>query len=159
MTAIFKRMRAGFNGGVSRDNECIREPRYLATGGSPHDYGYPVKLNADGTMTALAASDVATAIHGLLVRPFPTMDYGAPKDEAMHDVMVQGYMTVVVVSGTVVAKGQVYIRNTAADDHFIGEVSADNPTGTIALTGAYFTGPASAGEDGDLVAEIAYKIY
>ena len=159
MSAILKRCRAGFNGGVSRESQVIREARLLKETTGPDDYGFPVKLNDDGTISALAAGDDGTGVFGLLVRPYPAMTYPKPPEDVFHDVMIQGYMTVAVVSGTVVAKGAVYVRNTAAADHSIGEISADNAAGTVALPNAYFTGPASAGEDGDLIAEIAYKIY
>ena len=159
MSVVYKRCKAGFNGGVSRESQVVREARLLKEGTGPDDYGFPLKLNADGTVSGFAAGGAATDIFGLLVRPYPTMSEPKPREAAMQDVMLQGYMTVRVVSGTVVAKGTVYVRNTAAPDHSIGEISADNAAGTIAMTDAYFTGPATAGEDGEVIAEVAYRIY
>jgi hypothetical protein len=85
-------------------------------------------------------------IYGFLVRPFPTQENIAAEGiatstpnvtlNAIGDVMVKGYMTV-VATGTPTKNGQVYFVTST------GVVTATANGGT-AITGCYFMGTADS---------------
>src|SRR5689334_2713043 len=103
-------MPAGVPGQVSRDNPTV-EPLLLASSGTPTAFGVPVAL-ASGKVRAIAASDTAASVYGMLVRPFPFQsthdDFGSestvPTSGAV-DVLKRGYILAKLNGATAAANG------------------------------------------------------
>lgn len=110
----------------------------------------------------LEAGDAATAIYGILVRPYPTtasqdgLGKSTPAKAGIGDVLRRGYMSVLLRSGTSAKGGAVYIRvgAPAADKPVGGVEAAADGTNTIILPNASFMGAADASGN----VEISYNI-
>jgi len=154
-------MPAGIPGDVTRPSNSTIEPGVFDPAKPFTAYGVPGKV-VNEKFVPLEAGDAATAVYGILVRPFPTnssqdgLGTSTPPKTGINDVLRRGYMTVLLRSGTAAKAGQVYIRVGAptADKPLGGfEASADG-TNTIALANTTFMGAADA--SGNI--EISYKI-
>lgn len=164
MVAYLYRMPVGIAGAISRPQDLTTEPVILDSTKTFSVYGLAGKDSADGKFIPLAASDAATVITGLYVRPYPTTStpdmvrqVGTGKNFT-GDVMKRGYMTV-NIGGTAVnlTKGApVYVRNANPTDASpLGAIlGAEITDETVVLPNAYFTGAGDA--EGN--AEIAYNI-
>lgn len=164
MPSLLNRMPVGIAGAISRPQDLTTEPVILNSANTFSAYGLAGKDSADGKFIPLAASDAATVITGLYVRPHPTTStpdmvrqVGTGKNFT-GDVMKRGYMTVNIGSTAVnLAKGApVYVRNANPTDASpLGSILGAAITGeTVVLPNATFTGAGDA--DGN--AEIAYNI-
>ncbi|MEI9692527.1 hypothetical protein V5074_05185 [Atlantibacter hermannii] len=164
MPSLLYRMPVGIAGAISRPQDLTTEPVILNSANTFSAYGLAGKDSVDGKFIPLAASDAATVITGLYVRPYPTTltpdmvrQVGTGKNFT-GDVMKRGYMTVNIGSTAVnLAKGApVYVRNANPTDASpLGSILGAAITGeTVALPNATFTGAGDA--DGN--AEIAYNI-
>jgi hypothetical protein len=158
----YKNLDRGYPGARSRVHEGgeTLESKIVGTGASAEIYnGSPVALNDAGEIVAAESAALAGKLFGFVVRPYPSQGVGSltGEDEALQPgtvatVMRRGYMTVAVASGTPAARGTVYVATTAGGDP-LGAISAA-ATKATAITGAYFTGDASA----DGIAEIEFNI-
>lgn len=164
MPSLLYRMPTGIAGAISRPQDLTTEPVILNSANTFSAYGLAGKDSADGKFIPLAASDAATVITGLYVRPYPTTStsdmvrqVGTGKSFT-GDVMKRGYMTVNIGSTAVnLTKGApVYVRNAnPTDSSPLGSILGAAITGeTVVLPNATFTGAGDA--DGN--AEIAYNI-
>ncbi len=164
MVAYLYRMPVGIAGAISRPQDLTTEPVIIDSSNAFAAYGLAGKDSADGKFIPLAASDAATVITGLYVRPYPTTStpdmvrqVGTGKNFT-GDVMKRGYMTVNIGSTAVglVKGGAVYVRNanpTQASP--LGAILGAAVTGeTVVLPNASFTGAGDAAGN----AEVAYNI-
>jgi len=164
MPSLLYRMPVGIAGAISRPQDLTTEPVILNAANTFSAYGLAGKDSADGKFIPLAASDAATVITGLYVRPYPTTStpdmvrqVGTGKNFT-GDVLKRGYMTVNIGSTAVNLKkgAPVYVRNanpteTSPLGAILGAAITDE---TVVLPNATFTGAGDA--DGN--AEIAYNI-
>ena len=164
MVAYLYRMPVGIAGAISRPQDLTTEPVILNAANTFSQYGLAGKDSADGKFIPLAASDEATVITGLYVRPYPTT---STPDMARQvgananftgDVMKRGYMTVNIGSTAVglTKDAPVYVRNANPTDAsplgaILGAAVTDE---TVVLPNAVFTGAGDAAGN----AEIAYNI-
>jgi len=156
-------MASGIPGDISRQSQATVESLILDSTNPFAGYGLFGKI-ANGKFVPVGAGDVATAVYGLLVRPYPTTGGAAsdplgtatPPTKGVADVLRRGYMTVKNNAGTPALGGAVYIRvaNAAAGKPIGGIEAAADSTNTIAVTGAIFT---NAGDANGNV-EIAFNI-
>ncbi|MCX5516227.1 hypothetical protein C3941_19755 [Kaistia algarum] len=163
MVAYATRVPAGFAGTVSRTDSLTIEQGIIDSGTPPTAYGAFTKVVA-GKIQPLASGDAGTVSNGLAVRPYPaqstTNGLGAatPPTSGIIDVLRRGYMSVVLKLGTAAKGGQVYAVTTAGGTVVVGDiVTAASPAGGgtgVAITGAFFTGPA----DANGIVEVAYNI-
>lgn len=161
MVAFLYRMPAGIPGDVTRPSQSTIEPAIIDATTPPTSYGIPVKL-VSGKVQPLAGGEAATAIYGLLARPYPTnagtdpLGTSTPPVAGPCDILRRGYMSVQLRAGTAAKGGTVYVRvAAAASGKPIGgiEAAADS-TNTVVLAAASFMGAADASG----VTEIAYNI-
>lgn len=164
MPSLLYRMPVGIAGAISRPQDLTTEPVILNSANTFSAYGLAGKDSSDGKFIPLAASDAATVITGLYVRPYPATStpdmvrqVGTGKNFT-GDVMKRGYMTVNIGSTAVnLVKGApVYVRNANPTDAsplgaILGAAVTDE---TVVLPNATFTGAGDA--DGN--AEVAYNI-
>lgn len=151
MTAILFRMPSGIPGDVSRKSQSTVEPVLLNSAAPFPGYGLFGKI-VSGKFQPIGAGDVATAVYGMLVRPFPTqssqdpLGVSTPPTSGQGDCMRRGYMTVKLNAGTAGLDTQVYVRvAAAASGKPIGGIeAAADTTNTIAITGATFMSGADA---------------
>ena len=163
MPSFLFRMPYGIPGDVTRQSQATIEPGvYNASLPFPY-FGLFGKI-ASGKFVPITTGDTASAVYGLLVRPYPIQGANAsdplgtsvPPTSGVADVMRRGYANVKVNAGTAQLGGAVYIRVAAASaGKPIGgiEAAADGAN-TITVTGALFMGAADAGGN----AEIALNI-
>lgn len=149
-------------GSVTRESVAHIEGQVLGATPFPA-FGLFAKM-VTGKAVPIGSGDLAAAVYGLLIRPFPQTGGAAsdpigtstPPASGIGNILRRGYATVKVNAGVAAQGTQVYIRVAdAAPGQPIGgiEAAADS-TDTIAVTGAKFTGPA----DADGIAEIEYNI-
>jgi hypothetical protein len=155
--AFLQRMNAGIPGDISRKEGAIVEVANYDATNPPAAFGQPVVL--DGTshnIRHLLSTDAATAIYGMLVRPFPTSNVNTtdglgtstPNTANPADVAKKCYMTVLLQNTTAAVKGaQVYARAAATSGALVqggleagGVATVTSPaivgtgTGTIAAS-------------------------
>jgi hypothetical protein len=152
-------MPAGIPGNISRQPENATVETQLNDAANPVTaFGLPAVL--DSTAFALrpfGSSDTAASIYGFIVRPFPTQGSatnasntyggGTPAASGIIDVLKRGYINVQLNGTTQATKnGTVYVRISANGANTIvgGVEAAADGSHTVALTNAYFTGPADA---------------
>lgn len=167
MVAYTFRMPAGIPGDVNRAEAAIIEPQVItpaATSGAPGAFGIGVVIDATShQVRAVGSSD--TAIYGFLVRPYPTQDYSGinpplgtsvPPTQGACDVLVRGYMSVLLGgSAAAVKAAPVYLWVAASSgQHVQGQVEAAATSGSTIELNAYFTGPA----DANGITEIAWNM-
>ncbi len=162
--AILYRMAAGIPGAVNRVEHATVVPEVIDSGTPPTKFGIFVKM-VTGKIQPLASSDAGSVVYGLLVRPFPTSGNGTdglgtstPATSGICDVLKRGYIMATLALGTAAKSGAVYVVTTAGGTVVVGDiVTSTSPAGggtAVAVTGAFFTGPA----DANGIVEIAYNI-
>lgn len=160
MVAYTTRMGAGFAGAIARSDSLTVQPELIDSATPPTAYGIFVKL-VSGKVQSIGAGDQASAIYGVLTRPFPAqsatnaLGAAAPPASGVCDVLKRGYVSVVLAAGAATKGGQVYVRITAGSGRAAGAIEAGADGGNcIAVPGAVFMGAA----DANGVVEIAYNI-
>lgn len=164
MTSLLYRMPVGFAGAISRPQDLTTEPVILDSTNTFSQYGLAGKYGTDGKFIPLAASDAATVIVGLFVRPYPTTSapdlvrqVGSGRNQT-GDVMKRGYLTVNIGStaANIVKNAPVYVRvANPTDASPLGSILAAAITdATVVLANAVFTGAGDAAGN----TEIAYNI-
>lgn len=161
--AILYRMPSGIPGAVTRQGVATIESVIHDQNNAFSAFGLFGKLSG-GKFVPLGAGDAATAIYGLLVRPYPTQGANAsdplgtavPPTIGVANVLRRGYIAVKLNAGTAALGGQVYVRiaNAAAGKPINGIEAAADGTNTIAVAGATFMSAADASGN----VEIAYNI-
>lgn len=159
-------MPAGIPGTLSRAaGQATVEAQILDTTDYPTEYGVAVTIDSvTHALRKIKAGDAVTAVTGIYVRPYPlqtssndALGTSTPPTSGIGNQLKRGYISVKLRGATAAAKqGTVYVRIANADaDHPLGGFEAALVADeTVALPGAYFTGPA----DADANVEIAYKI-
>lgn len=166
MNAFVSRMPAGIPGTISRGalystvETAVITPSGQAN--APTSYGVGTLIDAaTGQLRLPAAGDAA--ITGVLVRPFPTnnsqdpLGTSTPPAKGPVDRLKRGYVSVLLSGATQSVKdGAVYcrIQNPAAGKFVGGFEAAADGGNTVAVPGAYFTGPPDASGN----VEIAFNI-
>jgi len=163
MTAFLYRMPSGIPGDVTRQSQSTIEAQLLDSTQPFAGYGLFGKV-ASGKFVPVGAGDAATAVYGLLVRPYPTqganpsdpLGTSVPATSGAGNVMRRGYVNVKVNAGTASLGSGVYIRvaAAAAGKPIGGIEAAADSTNTILVVGAAFMGAADASGN----AEISYNI-
>lgn len=159
--AYLTRMPIGFPGMINRQDQCILQPEVLDGTNGPTAYGTFVKMTS-GKICKLAGSEAATAIVGLIARPYPVQEVSTPSalgDPATPnlslpgDVLKRGYI-IVKFAGTTAAKGgQVNVCINTAGGGAIGDITETTDGNNVAVVNCVFMGPASGG-----MVEISYNI-
>jgi hypothetical protein len=169
MVAFTFRMPAGIPGDINRVVAAIVEPQVITptgTTGAPTAYGTPVVIDNTGgnvgNVRALTTTD--TTVYGLLARPFPTtasqsaLGTSVPPTTGACDVMVRGYMSVLLSGTTAAAKGgAVYVwvqASNTSGNHVQGGWEAATSTGSILIANSYWMGPA----DTNNITEVAFQM-
>jgi hypothetical protein len=158
MVAFTFRMPAGIAGDINRIAACIVEPQIMTpvgTTGAPTTYGVGLVVDSAvgnvGNMRTVAGTD--TTIYGLYARPFPTgasqdaLGVNTPPSGGAGDVLVRGYMTVLLQGATAATKGgQVYIWTgaTGTAHPTLGGFEAASASGVITMSRFRFMGPADS---------------
>lgn len=159
--AILYRMPSGIPGDVSRREQATIESAPFDSNAAFSAYGLFGKI-ASGKVQPIGAGDAATAVYGLLVRPYPTnsaqepVGTATPPTTGHGNVLRRGYATVVCNSGTPALNSQVYVRvaNPSGAKVIGGIEAASDTTNTIAIANCTFM---NAGDASGNV-EIAYNI-
>lgn len=163
MTAYLYTAPAGVPGDITRTDESNVEPAMLVTP-FPANYGVAMKYGTGG-ITPFVAGDTAAVVAGMLARAVPgisqssaneAVDVFQPNQDEPQGLMVRGYMSVKVNSGTPVRGQPVGIVQTASGGHPAGSFETGVTGNNIPLTGTLvgnFTW-ATDGVDADGNAEI-----
>lgn len=160
--AILYRMPFGIPGDVTRQSQSTIEPQLFNSAAAFSAYGLFGKI-ASGRFVPIGTGDAATAVYGLLVRPFPTqsastaMGVAQPPTTGPADVLRRGYAAVKLRGSAAAAlNGQVYVRvaNGTTDQPIGGIEAAADSTNTIAVANCVFMSAADA--DGNV--EISFKV-
>lgn len=164
MVAFKYRMPAGIPGDVNRVEAATIEAQQLvaaANADHPAEFGLALVLDAASKLVRRPkAGDTVASILGFLVREYPTqaqspavLTGGVPGDGGPCSVLRRGYMTVKLRGATAAVKrGAVFVRMITGTSTVIGAVeAAADGVNTLALTNAFFTGPADA--DGNVEIE------
>jgi len=133
MPAYLKTMPTGIPGAVSRIDVAQIEAQLYNSAYPFASFGIPAKISG-GYVVPLVSGDIASAIYGWLVRPYPFQSQVAgndplgaavPPTTGTADILRQGYLTVKNCAGTPAFGGQVYVRvSNASAGHPIGSVEA-----------------------------------
>ena len=162
--AFIYRMPAGIAGDVTRLEHAKIEPQLMDSSYPVLLFGVPVKM-VSGKVRPMAAGD-SSQPYGFSVRPYPSQmaaseALGAATPDptkGIIDVLVSGYMTVLVAEGVPVKDGAVYYRSQAGSPAAnVGRIEVDSsgsPTTNVAITGAVFMGTGDA--DGNV--EIKFNV-
>lgn len=146
--AIGITMNYGYPGSFARNADCLIGNHIVkSTDSTGPNFGDPVVLNSDNTISKFGASNTAAQFSGVAVREvkqnvnyYPTA--GSYSPGAPSDVIKRGNVSVVCNVGTPTAGGAVYIRITANGAIPAGVVggfeAAADGTNTIQLTNAKF---------------------
>lgn len=161
MTAYLFRMPSGIPGMVSREENKTIETVPFDSAAPFVGFGLFGKI-VNGKLDPVGAGDAATAIYGLLVKPFPSnssqegLGTAVPPTTGPANVLRRGYATVQLNAGTAALSGPVYVRvaNAAAGKPIGGIEAASDTTNTILVANCTFMGPADA--TGNV--ELAYNI-
>lgn len=156
-TAYLLRAPAGIPGMLSRPNDSTVEAVVVTAfgdTGAPGAFGLAGSIDATTGLFRLVA-DPDTTVYGFLEKPFPAIGGGAaqglgqavPPASGIVDVMVRGYMTVLLGGSTAAAKGgPVWVWSSASSGANVkGQVVAADPSGDgFIVARSYFMGPADA---------------
>lgn len=163
MSAYVYRMPAGIPGDITRPSNATVETQLFNSAAAFAGYGLFGKISS-GKFVPVGAGDAATAVYGLLARPFPVTGANAsdplgtsvPPTTGAADVLRRGYAAVKVNAGSASVGGTVYIRvaAAAAGKPIGGIEAAADSTNTIVVAGASFMSAADASGN----AEIAFNI-
>lgn len=161
--AFLYRMPYGIPGDVTRAAQATIEPKVFNSAAAFSAYGLFGKLSS-GKFVPVGSGDAASAVYGLLIRPYPTTGANAsdplgtsvPPTSGIANALVRGYANVKVNAGTAAAGGAVYVRvaNAAAGKPIGGIEAAADSSNTIQVSGAFFMGDADANGN----AEIRFNI-
>lgn len=158
--AILFRMPSGIPGDISRrQSATVEQVLFDSTLPFPA-YGVVGKLSAAGKFVPLVGGEAASAIYGLLVRPYPhqtaNSDGSGVQTTGLANVLRRGFMTVLNRAGTPAMGSAVYVRVAAASgSKIIGGIEAvADGTNTVVMAGATFKGAADAAGN----AEIEFNI-
>jgi hypothetical protein len=163
--AILFRMASGIPGSVTRESEADIEAQVLASGTPFYAYGIAGKISGNSFVPLTAVGD-ASAVFGFLVRPFPhgganasdPVGVSVPPTTGIANVLKRGRISVFVAAGagSVALGSPVYFRYaTPSGAAVVGDIEgAAVASTTVAIPGAYFTGPADAAG----IAEVAFNI-
>ena len=158
--SIGKTFNYGYPGSFSRSGDCVIANRVLqSTDTNNINFGDPVILNSNNTISALLATGTAATFAGVAVREVKQADqYSAQTALAYKpgqpvDFITRGSVMVTVNAGTPTAGGLVYIRiaTPAAGKPIGGFEAAADGANTIQLTNAEFT---TGYKDSNNIAEI-----
>lgn len=162
-TAILYRMPYGIPGDITRQSVATVETQIFDPLKPFSAYGIPGKIDGNN-FVPIEEDDAATAIYGILVRPFPTQGANAsdplgtsvPKTNGAADVLRRGYIAVHVNAGTASLGGAVYVRvGAGTTEKPIGGIEAQaDGSDTVVMAGASFMGAADANGN----AEIGFNI-
>lgn len=142
---IGKKMGLGYAGNVARSIDSIITPK---TAKENINFGAPVVLNSDGTVSPFGASNTATDFVGIAIREVKqaisysdSVSYYEANEKA--DILSRGTICIKVNHGTATPGGKVYIRiaeNSSITNGVVGgfEAEADS-TNTIEVPNARFT--------------------
>lgn len=162
MTAFITRMPAGIAGAYNRVGAGFDiEAGLLLSTALPIAYGVAVGIDATtGKYRGITGGDVAATVVGVLVRPYPTVNYAsltaggdpfgavAPSAVGVHNIMRRGRCMVTRGGVTDAAKGGlVYVRiaAAAAGKPIGGFEAAADAGNTIVMPGSwYWMGPSDA---------------
>lgn len=163
MGAFTYRMPNGIAGDITRQSQATIEAQVFDSANAFSAYGLFGKI-ASNKFIPVGAGDAATAVYGLLIRPYPKTGANAsdplgtsvPPTTGLADVMRRGYATVKNNAGTPAIGSQVYIRvaNAAAGKPIGGIEAASDSTNTIAVAGCFF----QAAADANGLVEISFNI-
>lgn len=163
MTAIITRAPAGFPGAITRSDSLTVSQEIIDDAAPPTIFGGVVKL-VSGKLRGIASGDAGSVAYGWLVRAYPTQSSGnalgaaTPPTSGIADVLRRGFLAVTLALGTAAKNGQVYVVTTAGGSVDVGDiVTSASPAGggtAVAVSGAFFTGPADSGG----VVEIVHNI-
>ncbi|MDE2403057.1 MAG: hypothetical protein KGL90_15480 [Burkholderiales bacterium] len=163
MSAYVYRMPAGIPGDITRPSNATVETQLFNSAAAFAGYGLFGKISS-GKFVPVGAGDAATAVYGLLARPFPVTGANAsdplgtsvPPTTGAADVLRRGYAAVKVNAGSASVGGTVYIRvaAAAAGKPIGGIEAAADSINTIVVAGASFMSAADASGN----AEIAFNI-
>lgn len=158
MNAFVSRMPAGIPGTLSRGAAQSTVDTVNLTANSFTAYGLGGLIDsATGNFRLPGAGD--TAITGVLVRPFPTnssqdgLGVSTPPAKGLADRLLRGFVSIKLYGATAAKKdGQVYcrIQNAGAGQVIGGFEAAADGANTIAVAGAFFTGPADANGNSEI---------
>lgn len=142
--AIGKSLNLGYPGNISRSSDAVISNRLVRSTDTDNiNFGDPVVLNADNTVSTFGATGTAATFLGIAVREvkqntdyFTSQGFYSPGQPC--DVAERGTLTVTCNVGTPTAGGAVYVRiaaNAAFPNGVVGgfEATADG-TNTIQLT-------------------------
>lgn len=156
---IATRAGSGIPGEITRRLESTIESILLDTAtDTPDEFGRAVKI-VSGKARKFVSGDVAADIDGLLVRTEPAITEadGAPKENAVHGLLVEGYVSIVCAVGTPARTGIVYVRTVADTGKLVGDFEAtfddggEGPDANEIVPGWVW---AVDGKDSDNVAEV-----
>lgn len=163
MVAFTYRMPSGIAGAYNRMGQgATIEAGLLLAGSLPLSYGVPVAVDpTTGKYRAIGAGDTAALVAGVIVRPYPTVNYGslvagadplgavAPSGAGFHNIMRRGYC--MILQGNIAAAaakgGLVYVRiAAAAAGKPLGgfEAAADGANTVVMPNTWFFMGPADS---------------
>lgn len=156
MVSIITRMPCGYPGLISRADALTIETGIIDSAAPPTSFGSFVKVVA-GKIQPVAPGDAAWVVHAVLIQPYPISASTvvaplagtvAPPTSGVCSLMRRGYAAVSLASGYAAKKGQVYVVTTAGGTSLVGNiVTSSSPASggaAVAVTGAFFTGPADA---------------
>lgn len=146
------RMGAGFPGDINRTHPFSAVPGLMDSTDKIRLYGDPALISSTGTYRGFKAGDTATAIAGVLVRPYPIQQttggmsaaIGAatpPDGPAVIDVLEDGFIMVKCndfAANPCIKGGAVYVRIAATSGNKIqgGFHAVADSTNTVAITNA-----------------------
>lgn len=151
----------GYPGSFARNADCIILNRGVkATDTANINFGDPVVLNSDNTVSKFGASNTAAQFAGIAVREVKqAQDYYSPagyyKPGTPADFLTRGGIAVQVNNGTPTAGGAVYLRTVAGSlatpvGGFEAAAASDGGT-TVLLTNTVFT---TGNMDSNNIAEV-----
>ncbi len=156
MPSFLYRMPAGIPGMLNRTEIATVEAQITMTSNPPTAYGIPVAIDQTALqIRPVGAGDTASSVYGFLVRPYPTtgisinepLGTSTPSTAGTCNVMRRGYMAVKLNGAAGATKNApVFIRIASPTPAKpIGGIEATSDgANTMALTNAYFMGPADA---------------
>lgn len=148
--AILFRMPGGIPGDLSRRQSATVEQVLFDSTAQFPAYGVVGKLSAAGKFVPLTGGEAATAIYGLLVRPYPhqtaNADGSGVQATGLANVLRRGYMTVLNRAGAPAMGGTVYVRvANPSGSKIIGGIEAvADGANTVVMAGASFKCAADA---------------
>jgi hypothetical protein len=151
----------GYPGSFARNADCIILNRGVRSADTINvNFGDPVVLNSDNSVSKFGASNTAAQFSGVAIREVKqAQDYYNPagyyKPGTPSDVLTRGGICVTINNGTPTAGGAVYVRTVAGTlatpvGGFEAAVASDGGS-TILLTNTVFT---TGSMDSNNIAEI-----